>query len=526
MTDTDNRQAEQAAGAIEAQAGKEGDDVRAEAIKKAMENATPAAKALNKAIDETAERLRKVAAEWSAAYKEFLQSTEWAQVREIFPDATDEDAGALLMGDLINPIIENADDLQERIEQYEKENGCTLTFEDLMNPGDENDVVADLTLLERFMLELHILPIIDEWDMEPPRRGDVVLKATGAGIPKYFVSPNTYLSNVLQALDGKDTINAGPLDLPTYGKDTKKEVTTFVNIMVKAPDNMKLSGEYSEYDRVVHDAICSLYYADAQCGEVNRAYTADKIFRTMTHKTESEKVTDQQRAEVTESIEKHRHLWAEIDATDEMRARGAKTPDGTPITRFCLDDYLLSATKVLIEAGGQVKEGYRFKEPLLLTYANAANQKTTIRGDLLDIKEVKEKDGKLSITTKSLSNSKHRIAASSYLRRRIKAMENDEKQAAENYRRYKRKREKEPNPVGSERQLKDFRNISRVILFESLFTASGVTATNSKTRIKEYVFDVLKFWKARGFIIDYEAREGKGRGRGRTKDAIIITVKR
>lgn len=338
-----------------------------------------------------------------------------------------------------------------------------------------------------------------------------------AGTPKYYTSPNTVLANALQANDGKgEVIGAGPLDLPVMNIGKPGEVTIYVNASLDNMEGVKITGKpYTEYDRAVHDAVVSLYIDSQKKGRMP-VMTPDMVYRTMTHKTATEYVSQQQRDAVIKSIDKmRRNISVYADASDEFRRRGI-TINGKPVEKFVRDGFLLPAERLQVKAGGESVDAYIIRgTPLLLDYAMLTGQLITVKGNMLDIREVEDN----KVTDISLPNTENRIAIKSYLLRRVEAMRSDEQKAAASAYRYEKKRTAEnslpPKPVAS------FRKQSRTILLEKVFEAAGITHRNTITRSRNYICQILDYWKASGCITGYELRKS-----GRAADAVIIDVHR
>jgi hypothetical protein len=132
---------------------------------------------------------------------------------------------------------------------------------------------------------------------------------------------------------------------------------------------------------------------------------------------------------------------------------------------------------------------------------------------MLDIKTINPKGEKVSILY-----TEDRISIIHYLVRRIEIMRRDEKQAAESFRKYTRRAQRDITlPV---KALKDFRSpsVSRTILADTILKEAG--ASNSKNTItsnKKFILQVMDYYTAAGFIGGYEKRKS-----GKTLDAITV----
>lgn len=435
----------------------------------------------------------------------FFKTETWATLKREFPTITEEDGAILYWVDLINPILNNTQALKRKIANYEQETGQNLIFEDLLSIRAEDENKPRDVLLERFLDEI----------AEEAERSETAVKLQSPGTPKYYTIINTVFNNALRAIDGKgEVIGAGDILLPVLYKDTPREVPILVNVSLENMEGVTLTGKpYTEYDRAIQDAVCSLYV-----DRINRGLppiaTKKDIYRTMTHKTSSEKVNPQQAGAVAKSVDKQRkNIYAEIDATAEMVARKAEI-DGKPITQLKISDFLLSAKEITVEISGKKETAYLFSEPLQLTYAKANKQLYTVPGSLLDIKRL---DSKGNITAVSMPNTDSRISIRSCLLRRVLVMISDEEQARDAYRKYenRRQKKKELKP----RSLAQFRKQSRNIVFDYVFTAAEIENKNRKTDARNYILTVLENWKTvnykntgHSFIKGFSEYPKKGKG--------------
>ena len=416
--------------------------------------------------------------------------------------------------ELIDECLQDIRELRPYIEEELKKpqyGGKSLEDLEAEAPRDDLGIAADDSL---YMIALDAARAARDQDQE--KITFPTLKSEGA--PKYYMLPNSTLENALQAIDGKgDVIDEGPLDLPVLNIGTSKEVTVYVDATF---ENIGSAPVYvnkapSEYDKVVEAAVASLVEDRKRAG-LPPIVTADMVYRTMTHKTKTEKVTAQQRESVERSMDKMRkNIYIKLDATSELQARNAIGPG----QEFVIEDFMLSATKIRARSGGRVVDAYYVKSMLLWDYTKLNRQYYTIKGDLLDVREIRQdSQGRDVITDISIPNNEKRIATKSYLLRRIKIMESDERTAADRLRKYRTRRKKNKNLP--EKTLKDFRTQSRTILFDKIFTVADIKNKNTKTDTKKYVLDVLIFLKAKGQIKGYFHRKRKGK----VKEAVIITV--
>ena len=340
------------------------------------------------------------------------------------------------------------------------------------------------------------------------------------GTPQYYISPNTKLSNSLQNNQLFTSDKDDPIGIPVMNIGKPNETIITVSATLENLKNFPIIGKpFTEFDRAVHDAVASMYEDRIKNG-AEPVFTADMIYRTMTHKTASERVSPQQRASVTKSINKMRkNIYITADCTEEFRKKGiVANPEGqTDAERYyyVLDDWLLSARHIKnMAVGGKIVDGYRFSEPLLLNYAKLTKQLITVDGKVLRIQELNDK-GKP--TENAISDTDNRIAVKSYLIRRTEIMRYDEKNAIDALRKYNNKRAK--NKDLPEKKLSEFRKQTRIITFEDMFTDTGIESSNRKTETRQYVYQVLDYWKAINNIKSYKLRK-----KGKSVDAILIDI--
>lgn len=439
-------------------------------------------------------------------------------IEQIFNDVKLKEPASLqvivkTVAEMVTNIIENNESFISIIAEWEelkpyieeeikKPEYGGITIDELFN----GDLEKTTPLLENALLAARLTKKV----------ADSLPQLQGTGTPKYYTSPNTTLINAMQANDGKgELIGAGPIDLPVMNINKHNEVTVYAIASLENMEGLTLTGKpFTEYDRAVHDAVVSLYEDRIKSGHPP-IMTADMVYRTMTHKTNAEAVSAQQKGAVTKSIEKMRkNISVFADASEEMKKRKV-TINGKPVTTFKIDGFMLDAKKVTIKAGGEKVEAYILgDEPIMLNYAKLTGQLITVNGKLLDIKAV---DDKGNVTDIAIPNNTNRISIKSYLLRRVEVMRNDEKRAADTFRKYeeRRKKDKTIEPAS----ISKFRKQSHTILFETLFNSTGITANNSKTKARDYVCLVLDYWKASGAIKNYTKRKS-----GKTIDAVIIDI--
>jgi len=303
-------------------------------------------------------------------------------------------------------------------------------------------------------------------------------------------SPNNRLANMLPKGLAETCQENGPINLIVANRGKSNQITARTMISYKAVDGLTLKGEvYTAYDREVHDAIVSIYLECKKQGINPILLTPAMVYRAMIGKSEQETPSLKSINSILYSIEKMRcgiHVY--VDASDELKKRDIRM-NGKPVTKFTIDNFMLSMQSINVATGGEEVRGYVITaEPILYTYAKLTGQLLTLPTSLLDIKEVTEEGIATSV---SVANTDGRIVIKSYLWRRIAVMKHDLQN----------------------KHLKQ----RHVITFESIFEESGISKADAKTDARKYVWKVLDYWKAAHFIQDYQKRM-----KGRTADAIEL----
>lgn len=301
--------------------------------------------------------------------------------------------------------------------------------------------------------------------------------ALAALLPTRHTMPNNALMNALQQ---KQAINAGAFDLVVanpHGR--RKEITayTMVTYDAEAAGTALAAANLSEYERQVSDAVITLWL-EAKKQNLPPVFTTDTIFRAMPGG--GDKPSPQQRGAITKAIEKMRNLHITVDATEEMRLRGAIGKN--EICEF--DDFYLSAVRVTcrIKNGGQTVTAYKLHtEPVILTYSRMTKQILEVNAKYIEIRKVKKGQ-----PAEIMPMTAGRQAMAGYMLRRISVMKRDKK-----------------NKVQTQ---------SNVILFDTLFAEAGTVTENREMtrRNRDFCFDVLAYWKATGLIKGY-TQQTKGR---------------
>lgn len=163
--------------------------------------------------------------------------------------------------------------------------------------------------------------------------------------------------------------------------DKKKH--TLIEAMI-----LPVGTELSCFERELQDAIGSLHQLSLNelvksKGEKEiSGWTLGQIYREFTGLTEKEKIHPRQEQQVKDAIEKMRKIEAEINF--KSQATSHKNLKLKPDEAF-ISGPLVAADYVFINAGGHIKEGYRFtRAPLFYEYSKKIKQIATIDKSLLN----------------------------------------------------------------------------------------------------------------------------------------------
>lgn len=449
----------------------------------------------------------------TAAVAELLKSDTYQRLNNLFSNMQEWAQALAEMPDVVDAIEPLIPYLEEEIAALRLQPGYeALTLDDVLNIMELDG--TPITEIDGKPVDNVLIRAIErakerQDTAEAAKNFEASLPRLQSMNPKKHIMPNNKLANSIA-----DLIEAGePRDLIVANKSKRRrEITTYTSVSLDNMDGVTFKGKpYTVYDRAVHDAIVSFYVEAKRKGMKVVYFTPAIIYRVMTGKEESESPSAQAISAITRSIDKmRRNIHVTADASEEMRRRKI-TFNGEPVTSFIIDNFILSLTAVKITAGGKEVRGYRIDaEPILYQYAHLTGQLLSAPSNILDIREITA-DG--TISPLSLPNTDTRIAVKSYLLRRVQVIRHSAEKAAEDQRRENAiaKREKRtPKKIEPEQK--------PVILLDSIFDETGIEDKDAKTDARKYIFNVLDFWTATGFIASYNKRS-----KGRSFDAVEIT---
>lgn len=284
--------------------------------------------------------------------------------------------------------------------------------------------------------------------------------------PSFYVSPNTIVSNSLK-------------ELAESGEKTKLSASKKYNVYATVtidPNQYAVNGKLTKYDRRVFNGICSLWESG------NSAFTPEMIYRAMNGLQNSESVSPQSCAAITKSIRKLRKIDIEIDATEEFRKRKIINEDET----ISLFDYCIDISGCVFKKNStDTFAGFQIgREPVLLTYAKKLNQVVSIPAKVMEVKRTEITNGTLEIMESSPQNSDKFATVREYLAMRIEQMKSE---------------------------LKRKKKYNGTIRIDTFYQETDTNTENRKytTQARKHAETCLNYWKAIGYIKNYEFTRGK-----------------
>ena len=423
----------------------------AAAITKMTEDAL---KAIGKSLNNTASLLKRMAAEWAAALEAFLTSPEWAKIQTIFPDITEDDGCLLLMAGLVEPIIENAEPLKARIKDYEQELGHPPTFEDLIDIGDDDGALKDISLLEQFLIDVGAfdengLPIRHKISNNQVSALHYPLDKVNGDI--WGLPPQTFENSLKYAMETRKAARGGTL----RRKPEEITLTLSLDFGNLEANGITVKRNLTNFDKRVYIAIASLYFAG------NDIVTLTEIYRAMGNKTKTP--ASDQLENIDRSITKMMFTQLRVDDRKEHEKYNYDIDDkAAGWNAGAYDGPLLAAERVTVRthARGRAtdKAIHIFREPALVSFARLRGQISTIDLKLLQA---------------PMNKTEGNLAIEDYLLNRIARAKNAGK-----------KQEK--------------------VLFKTIYDKAGIQDKKQKQRAPEKIRKYLDYYKEQGFIKTYE----------------------
>ena len=155
---------------------------------------------------------------------------------------------------------------------------------------------------------------------------------------------------------------------------------TKITINILNDKNIRLSESITEYDKMTHDAICTLWAAG------NKTMTADMIYRAMNGFVETEKVSPKAIKSIETSLSKMERTRIYIDRTAQFRAAGVIA---TKDSQAVLSENMINLRIIRVRTGGVVKTAYRILSmPIVYSYSLWENAVLSVPRELLNTKDV------------------------------------------------------------------------------------------------------------------------------------------
>lgn len=331
--------------------------------------------------------------------------------------------------------------------------------------------------------------------------------STPSPLPKMPKKPQKYTTAtnlLMKDLTGKAVVNAGPYDLPVM---PDKGITTYVAIAYeKEKDPFGLTPKQV----TIMDAVNAVYeqgQADGLEGPI--PMTPVSIFKAMPGG--STRPTAAKLKEIEKTVSMFRDMPAEINATPELRAAG-RIGKGE---KFHLKTNMILARELrYTRKNGTETIGWQvFEPPVASAYAKKQGQVVSVPAKVVQIQELDEKTKEPNGALISINDNRRELLA--HMVRRVGVMLNAYRKG-KNAEKLKRNRDMGrtwhaimtgPKEAGG-------LSVSDIIRYDSAFTVAGIETKRSSTvtELRDFCIDVLKYWKAIGYIHGFEElKTGKQR---------------
>jgi hypothetical protein len=331
-------------------------------------------------------------------------------------------------------------------------------------------------------------------------RAKQAYEASKQPLPKMPKKPQSYTTAtnlLMQKMTAEEVVNAGAFDLPVW---PEKGITTYVAMAYEKEKNpFGLTPKQITVLEAV-DAVYNQGKKDGMEGPV--PMTPVSIFKAMPGG--STKPTPAKLKEIEKTFSMFRDMPAEIEATAELRAAG-KIGQGE---KFHLKTNMILARELrYTRKNGTETIGWQvFEPPIASTYAKKQGQIVSVPSHVVQIQEVSEKTKEPNGKIISMNDNRRELLA--YMVRRVGVMHNDCRKAR-NEATKKRNRE-------AGKTWKDLTTKSHSILYETAFEAAGIETKRAATimELRDFMLEVLKYWKVIGYIYGYEEIKTKQQRKG------------
>lgn len=262
----------------------------------------------------------------------------------------------------------------------------------------------------------------------------------------------------LNMVTGNEEVPYDGSPFPVMKSERTEEIESTVTLNYENDDIQiaEKDKRFTEYDRCVHEAICTLHEVG------NTSFTPDQVYRTMNGLTADKTVSPPSTQKVVESIDKMRKMQVTINYSDEFRKR-LKSEDNADY--YYAEGSIIQAEKRYARLGGhEVLAYYMLPKPIIYRYAQATRQVITIPTKLLSTADV-------------IRNTPENTTLRNYLVRRIEAMKNRK------------------NSIKSNR-----------ILFETIYKQLGLEKPTAKKsmKVRDAIEKYLEHYKSKNYIKDFK----------------------
>ena len=195
-----------------------------------------------------------------------------------------------------------------------------------------------------------------------------------SSIPEQSLITNSNVANAIPGLR-TDTENLVPV---VHKGRLVAETKITVNIL--NDKNVRMSETITEYDKMAHDAICTLWASG------NKTMTADMIYRAMNGFVETEKVSPKAIKSIENALRKMERTTIDIDRTEQFRAAGIIA---TQDSQAVISEKMINLRAIRVRTGGVTKTAYRILNiPIVYSYSLLEDQVLSVPRELLNTKDV------------------------------------------------------------------------------------------------------------------------------------------
>ncbi len=298
--------------------------------------------------------------------------------------------------------------------------------------------------------------------------------------PDRYIAPNNTLIN---AMTTKNLINAGARDLTV---SQEKGITSYVMVL-DTNDPQADPYKLTNFERIVFNAICSIYQQATQDGYNKIVVTPTSIYKAMPGG--SEKPTPKMIEQITAVIEKVQAIDITLDATRELAAY-KRIEDGEKL--YTKERMVLAKQYIYVRRNKKETIGWEIlSKPALLDYAEKSGEIISVPAKVIQIPTANG--------AKKISINEKRRELWDYYTRRVAVIKKAHQRAVREMR-YARNKGKTAEQIMVEH------GKSPVILYETAFHAVNITSTN-RAGLKDYK-DFSKFlmasWVDNGYIDGYQ----------------------